>query len=327
MAGIAIENDVAGNAPLRLVHVSCCVCGALDASPVAVGEDFEYRTSSDTFLAVRCRRCTLLYLNPRPVDAEFARIYPPEYHAFAFTPARFGFVYRVRRRLEAARLLRWCRNLPRNARILDVGCGDGFHLDALRTFGPRTFRLEGIDADVRAVAAARARGLTVRHGTLATLELEPHSYDLALLIQTVEHVADPPALLAEIRKLLRLGGRLVIVTDNAASLDARLFADRYWGGYHFPRHWNLFSRDTLAMLAHHAAFAVDSMSTIVSPVNWVYSIRNFLEDLHAPRWLVERFSLSAPLSLASFTLLDMLLQRFGHGALLCAELVKPGVPE
>ncbi len=326
MAGMALRDIVVQNGPLKLVHVSCCVCGAVDAAPVAVGEDFEYRTSNDTFLAVRCARCTLLYLNPRPAVTEFAQIYPPQYHAFTFTQARFGLVYRVRRRLEASRLLRWCEGLPRDARILDVGCGDGFHLDALRTFGPRTFRLEGVDADARAVTAARARNLTVHCGTLGDLDLEPQSYDLALLIQTLEHVADPAALLGQIRRLLRLGGQLVVVTDNAASLDARIFGDRYWGGYHFPRHWNLFTAQTLGMLARNAAFAIGSISTIVSPVNWVYSIRNLLVDMRAPRWLVEQFSLSAPGALGVFTLLDTLLQRRGNGALLCARLVKPGSP-
>src|SRR5262249_50740806 len=104
---------------LRLEPAVCCLCGVEDADPVGVGEDFEYRTSPDTFLAVRCRRCGLVYLNPRPADEEAGRIYPDHYHAFAFDPGAFGFVYRVRRRLEASRVLGWCRGLPANARILD----------------------------------------------------------------------------------------------------------------------------------------------------------------------------------------------------------------
>ncbi|HEX8195403.1 MAG TPA: hypothetical protein VF571_04260 [Pyrinomonadaceae bacterium] len=39
-----------------------------------------------------------------------------------------GVVYRFRLRLKARRLLNWCRDLPENARIPDVGRGDGFHL-------------------------------------------------------------------------------------------------------------------------------------------------------------------------------------------------------
>src|SRR5215472_13427573 len=91
--------------PLVLMHVACCVCGATNGQPVGVGEDFEYRTSPDSFLAMRCRDCGLVYLDPRPATSELARIYPPHYHAFDFSAERYGFVYRVRRRLEARRAM------------------------------------------------------------------------------------------------------------------------------------------------------------------------------------------------------------------------------
>jgi hypothetical protein len=94
-----------GAQPLSLVRVPCCVCDVDDATPIAVGEDFEYRTSPDTFLAVQCRGCGLVYLNPRPDVSELDRIYPPDYHAFEFSEERYGFVYQVRRKLEAKRLL------------------------------------------------------------------------------------------------------------------------------------------------------------------------------------------------------------------------------
>src|SRR5262245_47039476 len=128
--------SVPGPTPsLRLVPAHCALCGVEDADPIGVGEDFEYRTSPDTFLAVRCRRCGLIYLAPRPADDEAERIYPDHYHAFEFNPDAYGFVHSVRRRLEARRVLRWCRGLPGDARILDVGCGDGFHLRLLKDFG------------------------------------------------------------------------------------------------------------------------------------------------------------------------------------------------
>ena len=96
----------------RLVDVACCICGVDDSEPIAVGEDFEYRTSSDTFQAVRCQRCGLVYLDPRPAVSEFDRIYPPSYHAFDFSAERFGLVYQVRRRLEARRLLSGAAAFP-----------------------------------------------------------------------------------------------------------------------------------------------------------------------------------------------------------------------
>src|SRR5581483_9155409 len=157
--------------PLTLVPTRCCLCGVEDADPIAVGEDFEYRTSPDSFLAVRCRRCGLVYLNPRPDTRDLGRIYPIDYHAFNFSEGQFGLVYKVRRRLEAKRLLASCRALGPEARILDVGCGDGFHLELLREYGRPGWTLEGIDASDRAVEAARGRGLLVHRGSVQDVAL------------------------------------------------------------------------------------------------------------------------------------------------------------
>lgn len=308
---------------LCLEHVCCCVCGHNDAIPVAVGKDFEYKTSDDSFLAVKCRECGLVYLNPRPSETEFTRIYPDTYHAFAFSESSFGFVYKVRRRLEAKRLLGVCRGLPANARILDVGCGDGFHLGLLREFGPSGWRLEGVDLDERAAAMARQNGLSVHVGTVQDLPLERGTYDFALMIQTIEHVSSPPEVLSAVHALLKPGGRLLIVTDNTDSLDFTAFKSRHWGGYHFPRHFNLFNRQALSRLASKCGYEVEAIRTIVSPVNWSYSVRNTLDDYGAPRWLVEQFSLKTPITLGVFTIFDTLHQFAGRGALMQAVIRRP----
>jgi SAM-dependent methyltransferase len=310
-------------APLALAYQPCCLCGVEDGMPVAVGEDFEYHTSRDAFVAMRCGECGLVYLNPRPADSELDRIYPGSYHAFQFNAENFGLAHRVRSRLEARRLLSYCKHLGDMARILDVGCGDGFHLRLLSEYGCRTWKLEGVDASERAVQAARDSGLDVHLGTLESADLPANAYDLMLLIATIEHVANPSAVLKAAARLLKPGGHVVVVTDNTATLDFRLFGTRHWGGYHFPRHWNLFDKRSLRLLAEHAGLEVETLSTALSPVNWVYSIRNRLVDRHAPRWLIERFSLKSPVSLGVFTVLDGILNTFGRGALLKLVARKP----
>jgi SAM-dependent methyltransferase len=315
-AGASDRSDAASR--LKLVPSLCCICQIDDADPVGVGEDFEYRTCPDTFLAVQCRRCQTVYLNPRPADGEANRIYPNDYHAFEFDEQNYGFIYRVRRRIEARRLLRWCRGLPTNARILDVGCGDGFHLKLLRDFGEPTWRLEGIDQDPRAVAAAARSGLTVRQGAVEDVDLPAASFELAILIMTIEHLANPLQTLQAIKRLLAPGGRLCVITDNAGSPDFKIFRGRHWGGYHFPRHFNLFTRASLGRLGVAAGYAVERVATDYSPVNWVYSIRNWLDDTGAPRRLVNGFSLQSTVALAAFTALDVPLAAIGQGAILRA---------
>lgn len=306
--------------PLTLEAVKCCICDIDDAEPIGVGEDFEYRTSPDTFLAVRCRRCGLVYLNPRPVLTELDRIYPADYHAFEFSAERYGFVYKVRRKLEARRMLDCCRGLGKEARIIDVGCGDGFHLSLLKDFGQKSWQLEGIEPNDRAVEMGRRNGLKIHQGIVQNLDLPQSSYDLAFMIATIEHVDDPTAVLKAVRSLLKPGGRLVIVTDNTDTLDFQLSQTRHWGGYHFPRHWNLFNAATMTAIARKTNLEIESLTTIISPVNWVYSIRNALVDRQAPKWLINQFSLSSTLSLGVFTLFDQMHQWMGRGALMRAVL-------
>ena len=59
-----------GGVPLVLLPSRCFVCNDDDAEPVAVGQDFDCSSSPETFLAVRCRRCGLVYLNPAPAPSE-----------------------------------------------------------------------------------------------------------------------------------------------------------------------------------------------------------------------------------------------------------------
>ncbi len=312
-----------GTERLRTEPAVCCICGTRDSEPVGVGPDFEYRTSPDSFLSVECIHCGVIYLDPRPAASEFDRIYPDDYHAFRFTEAEFGIVYSVRRRLEARRLLRAFRDLPASAAVIDVGCGDGFHLDVLRQYGPPGWKLVGVDLDPRAVSAARRRHLDVHEGRLEDLDLPEESFDAALLIQTVEHLADPAEFLHGVRRVLVPGGRILVVTDNTGSLDFRIAKRRHWGGYHFPRHWYLHNVHSLALLSARAGLEVEEIGTMMSPVNWVYSVRNALDDWRAPRSLVNRFSLEAPLALAAGTAFDSMHQLAGRGALLRAILRRP----
>ena len=314
--GIQSEYCVEPRAGLHLEDVSCCMCGQSDAVPVAVGEDFEYHTSHEAFLALSCRRCGVVYLSPRPTADSLPCIYPANYHAFNFSAERFGLAYKVRTWLEKRRILGCCRDLNETARILDVGCGDGFHVRLLRKFGRPEWKIEGIDTDVRAVDAARASGLDIHLGDVHSADLPPSSYDLVLLIMTVEHLPDPLDTLHRIRELLRPGGRVLVITDNTATFDFKIFGRRHWGGYHFPRHSSLFDSKSLRALLERADLKVDEVTTLLSPVNSVYSIRNLLVDWKAPSWLVERFSLSARASLGVFTLVDAFWMMLGRGAIL-----------
>jgi len=77
------------------------------------------------------------------------------------------------------------------------------------------------------------------------------------------------------------------------------------------------------MLGVAAGLEVERVGTAASPVNWVYSLRNWLDDWGGPRWLVNRLSLHSVSALGLFTVLDMVLAAVGRGAILQGTFRKP----
>lgn len=72
---------------------------------------------------------------------------------------------------------------------------------------------------------------------------------------------------------------------------------------------------------------MEGITTIVSPVNWLYSIHNLFVGCGPPRWVTERYPLKSPVSLGIFTMVDAALQLTGRGALLNGFFTKPVGPQ
>lgn len=143
-------------------------------------------------------------------------------------------------------------------RLLDLGCGDGSFLALMRDAG---WHVTGIDPDAKAARTAQERfGLTVIVGSLQDAGFPNQSFDAVTLSHVIEHVHDPVALLSECRRVLKPGGRAVIVTPNIRSLGHRRFGAS-WRGLEPPRHFNLFSSQTLRNCCQRAGLSVQTLRT------------------------------------------------------------------
>jgi len=93
------------------------------------------------------------------------------------------------------------------ARVLDVGCGTGGVLAGLGN-GMRPF---GIDSSALALAHCRERGLTaIACASAGALPFAPSSFDVVLLLDVLEHFSDEQRLLADVRRLVRAGGHVLV---------------------------------------------------------------------------------------------------------------------
>jgi ArsR family transcriptional regulator len=103
--------------------------------------------------------------------------------------------------------------LPPDAVVADLACGSGA-VTAL--VAPAVGRVIAVDASPEMLRAARARtrglaNVELRRGDLAALPVEDASCDAALLLLALTHVADPARAAGELARILRPGGRAVVV--------------------------------------------------------------------------------------------------------------------
>jgi len=259
-----------------LESAPCNLCGAADADPVCTGRDWAADVP-DAVAMVRCRRCGLMYLRPRPTPEAIGRFYPPDYAPFrpAVEDERWAVMRWMRRRKLAQRRELVERYSGRTrGRLLDVGCSTGLFLHEMALAG---WQAQGVELTPSAVRYARERfGLQVFEGMLEDAPLADRAFDAVTFWDVLEHVYSPADALARSAALLAPGGLVAINVPNWDSLDRRLFG-RHWQGFDPPRHLYVFTRATLEALLRRAGF---------DPVAWLCFMPSYFTFiLSLERWL------------------------------------------
>ncbi len=316
---------------IEKVAVACNNCGADDAVEIGRGRDHEYpHTSNDEFAMVRCR-CGLVYLNPRPAASELGTIYPPDYYAYQLVQKRTATqragdtrLERLYRMRNARRFRPYARRLAGLGRdryeLLDIGCGDGTTLDMWRDALEGRVGTHGIEMSPEAAEVARSRGHRVTSQRIEDTDLPEGAFDVVYSFHVIEHVEDPLTFMRKVRHAVRPDGFALIETPNVDCVDFRLFRRRHWGGYHFPRHWNLYTPETFADLARRTGFEVSDITYYPAAVFWIWTMHSLLrgraphlaDRVFPPVAIYTRGSLWNFTLLSAFTLLDyaaMLLTR------------------
>lgn len=169
-------------------------------------------------------------------------------------------------------------HVTRHSRVLDLGCGRG---GVVELFWRDVKLAAGIDPDVPSLAEHRASGLPVVRGVGERLPFVDESFDLIVCLWVLEHLREPAATLAEVRRVLRPGGHFVFVTPNlrhplmlmnriGRALPAlqRRVVPRVYGRKEadtFPVQYRANTVEAIRALAHESGLAVYDLRVVADP--------------------------------------------------------------
>jgi len=236
--------------------MSCPVCMNAVSAPALTGSDFLFESTSKNFTLHECGACHCLFLCPMPEAEEIAAFYPEQY--WWNSKQQSGGVLKslelVYRKLALRGHISFITRAARNRRgleLLDVGCGSGTLPGLLKQRG---FRPLGVDFSEEAARVAEAEnGIRVLVGSLEQARFPDESFDMVTLFHVMEHVSEPRRVLAEVRRVLKPDGVVVLQVPNIDSWQFKAFGAR-WYGLDIPRHVVDYSRQAILKLLDDSGF-------------------------------------------------------------------------
>lgn len=239
--------------------IPCNLCGA------TVVETLSLKDRNDNYLrTVICRKCGLIWSDPRPADEKVREFYSKEYRKEykGITKPRKKHVYRDAK--EAMKRYNYFKEIiSKEGSLLDIGASSGVFVYSMRKLG---YNARGIEPDENHARYAREElQIPVKTGFAKKITDETkETFDGVTLHHVLEHITNPLAELQNISGILKENGYLVVEVPNAEDIkqDPK-------NRYH-KAHIYTFNPETLVALGKRAGFQV--VKKTVAPLNGNISI-------------------------------------------------------
>lgn len=294
---------------------ACLICGEKECSTIYENLEDRLFGAPGKWSFKRCVNCGLVYLDPCPTIEDINKTYTTAYAGrkkltlsqkltpigklkrlvkAGFFASAYGYKKGVPlwQRILALpvylspywreQLAFGVMDLPfkKGGRLLDIGCGIGGFLEQMSDLGWET---EGLDTDPKVVQICRSSGLAVREGTLESQDYPDDYFDAVTMKHVIEHIHDPISLLKECKRILKPGGKLVILTPNFESLGHKIFRSQ-WLGLDVSRHLVLFTANTLSEAIQKGGLKVAILSTTgrISEFLWLvsYNLKKYNQNAY-----------------------------------------------
>ncbi|MBX7157833.1 MAG: class I SAM-dependent methyltransferase [Verrucomicrobiae bacterium] len=300
---------------------NCLICGDLHWRLTVRSEDLEYYCQLRTWDLVQCAHCGHVYLHPLPELHEIASLYPSTYYTVnSKSPIYLDGKVVEQKLLQDAKHLKKLTQTILVRSVVDIGGGNLMRLVKVKeVFGSdiETICLD-LQFDEAALKTAKSSQVKMVVGNVESdlSALRDEGHDLIVMRQLIEHLRDPRSALLGLYRKLSPNGLLIIDTPNRGGLDYHLFKKKYWGGYHIPRHFHLFTQPSLVKLLEETGYSVYLKGFTPSLAFWIISFRNWLglNSIKRGKSFWEFFYLkNLPIS-GFFYLIDLFLIKLGFAS-------------
>jgi len=198
-------------------------------------------------------------MNPQISPDEIGKFYPSDYGPHQAKPKEqyldsYILTRKYKKRPFVATVF---DKLTKNARLLDVGCGNGSFLNEIKSvIGCRVY---GLDLSKTSAKTAKENyGLDIHIGTILEDPFPERYFDVITAWEYLEHVNDPSEVLLKISSLLKDDGSCIISTPNFDSFNCKLFKNK-WYGLDCPRHLYIYSSRTIARLLEKSKLSIQKI--------------------------------------------------------------------
>lgn len=276
---------------IETIEVDCFNCHSSDYNLVGVAKDWDYETCDNLFHYVSCKECMHIYLRNRPSLSTIPIIYPASYSSYNYNEFLGPFISRIRGWVQRSKVNDIRKYAVAKAHIVDVGCGSCELLRIIQRYGDSDWSLTGVDFSEYSTKRLRELKIDSIESLFEDIDLEKHKKaDVIVMNQVIEHVEDPYKTILKASAYLNSGGHLIMETPSIDSWDFSIFKKAYWGGWHCPRHWNVFSPLLLKEVCEKAGLEVVEISFTLNPYAWLHSLQNLIISKFNSRRIGKKFS-------------------------------------
>ena len=243
---VRVRSDESG-----LIEVDCPLCGSNRSKKLFDVKDWTLHCDDRVFSLRRCSECGCGYLSPRPPENEMSLYYPPRFYwSYEGVSREIDWPAIVQNRSRQLKSkAAWLKDLP-PGRLLDIGAMKGEFLWFMQQKG---WVVEGVELDNNVPNPAK---MPIHYGDFLKMDFSQNYYDVITFWAVLEHVYHPVPFIEYASRLLKPGGRLVVLVTNLNSVQARFYrADDY------PRHLTVFTASSAKAMCKKNGLRIERIST------------------------------------------------------------------